>query len=522
MADREHHDRAGAAPDNPRSLLEAIIRSSNDAIIGKDLNGTVTSWNPAAERLFGFAATEIIGQSIMILIPPERAGEERAIMDWVGRGEKLTHFETERLTRDGRVIPVSLSLSPIHDDNGAIVGVSKIVRDLSEAQRLNREIQLRRALVESILDTVPDGLVIIDKRGIVQSFSQAAERMFGYLAAEVLGRNVSVLMPEPYAAQHDAYVEHYLSTGERRIIGIGRVVVGRRKDGTTFPMELQVGEVRVPGSHLFTGFVRDLTERQSRERRLAELQSELIHVSRLSELGQMVSALAHEVNQPLTALANYLSGIRRMLTPDSPSAPTASAPNWSALGQAVDKAIQQAERAHGIVQGLRGLVRKDARAKQTESLEKLIQETSALALTGTGRSINLDMRVAADATHGFIDKVQIQQVVLNLMRNAVEAMASSPVRTLTVATARRGDRIEIEVSDTGPGLPGIVLARLFQPFVTTKPDGLGIGLSISRTIVEAHGGELAAQNRPSGGVVFRFTVPGSADQETDGGDGRAN
>jgi two-component system sensor kinase FixL len=363
----------------------------------------------------------------------------------------------------------------------------------------------RQALLQSILNTVPDGLVVIDQRGTVQSFSPAAERMFGFTAAEIIGHNVRMLMPESHASAHDGYIDRYLRTGERRIIGIGRVVVGQRKDGTVFPMELQVGEVLVPGSHLFTGFVRDLTDRQDRERRLAELQSELIHVSRLSELGQMVSALAHEVNQPLTALSNYLSGMRRLLTDDSPPA----------LGQAVEKMAEQAARARGIVQSLRGLVKKETRPRQVERLETLIQETSALALIGTSRSVGLDLRIGADATHAVVDQVQIQQVLLNLMRNAVDAMAGSAVRMLTVATARQGGRVEILVSDTGPGLPEAVLARLFQPFVTTKPDGLGVGLSICRTIVEAHGGELVAENRPDGGAVFRFTVPAPAESDLD-------
>jgi two-component system sensor kinase FixL len=478
-------------------LLAAIVASSNDAIIGKDLNGTVTFWNDAAERLFGYKAADMIGRPITQIIPPTRIEEENAILDRVSRGEVLTHFETERLTWDGRVIPVSLTISAIRNELGAIVGVSKIARDLSEMQQVHRDLQRREALLQSILDTVPDGLVVIDQCGIVQSFSPAAQHMFGFAADEVVGRNVRILMPASHAIRHDGYMEHYLRTGERRIIGIGRVVVGQRKDGTTFPLELQIGEVSIPGAHLFTGYIRDLTERHDRDRRLAELQSELIHVSRLSELGQMVSALAHEVSQPLTAIANYLNGIRRLLR----------AYPESALHQAIEKVAEQAERAGNIVQSLRGLVRKDSRLQQAESLERIIQETSALALIGTSRSVGLDLRVATDACYGVVDKVQIQQVLLNLMRNAVEAMEGAAVRTLTVATERQGDWVEISVADTGPGLPKPVRSRLFQPFVTTKPEGLGVGLSICRTIVEAHGGNLLAEDNPAIGAVFRFTIP---------------
>jgi two-component system, LuxR family, sensor kinase FixL len=377
------------------------------------------------------------------------------------------------------------------------VGVSKIARDLSQLQRAEQELQQREALLQSILDTVPDALVVIDERGIVQSFSVAAERLFGFSSDEVIGRNVSILMPSPYREAHDSYIERYFATGERRIIGIGRIVVGQRKDGSTFPMELAVGEVILGERRLFTGFVRDLTQRRERERRLNELQSELVHLSRLSELGQMASALAHEVNQPLTAISNYLSGVRRLL----------AAGKQVAAEQAMARIAEQAERARQIIQRLRALVRRDTTEQRIESLPKVIEEASALALVGIGQGLRLDIRIADNATEAVIDRVQIQQVLLNLMRNAAEAMAGSVRRELSVTTARMGDMVEISVADTGPGLPETVRARLFQPFVTTKPSGLGVGLSVCRTIVEAHGGQIRVEDAPGGGTVFRFTVP---------------
>ena len=413
----------------------------------------------------------------------------------------MPHFETERQTKDGRLIPVSVTISPIRDAAGRIVGASKIARDLSEAQRITNALQQREAMLRSVLDTVPDGLIVIDRRGIIRSFSPAAERMFGFAATEVIGRNIAMLMPPSHAASHDAYIDRYIATGERRIIGIGRVVAGLRKDGTTFPMELHIGEAVLPGMQLFTGFVRDITNREDRERRLTDLQAELIHVSRLSELGQMVSALAHEVDQPLTAIANYAQGVRRLLTADvSP-----------ALHEAIEKMAAQAARAHAIVQSLRGLVRKEVSPAQTENLSTVIAEASAMALIGAGRGIDLDLRISPDAAWACIDKVQIQQVLLNLARNAAEAMEGSPRQRLTIATARQGHRVEISVIDTGPGLPDSVRQRLFQPFVTTKTGGLGVGLSICRAIVQGHGGELTVESPPEGGTVFRFTVPDAAE-----------
>jgi two-component system sensor kinase FixL len=260
-----------------------------------------------------------------------------------------------------------------------------------------------------------------------------------------------------------------------------------------------VGEVSLPGARLFTGFVRDLTERQDHERRLGELQAQLVHVSRLNELGQMASALAHEVNQPLTAMANYLSGARRLL----------AAGNHVGASQAIERVGAQADRARQIIQRLRDLVRKGETEKRVESLSQTIEEASALALVGAGPEVKLHIRVAGDAAEACIDKVQIQQVLLNLMRNAVEAMAGSARRELVVSTARAGDMVAISVADTGPGLPEQVRARLFQPFVTTKSTGMGVGLSVCRTIVEAHGGELRAEDAEGGGTVFRLTVPRS-------------
>jgi len=498
MTDHDGESRMQTASQEARFRLAAIAESSDDAIVGKDLNGLVTSWNKAAETMFGYLADEMLGQPITHIIPPSRIEEEASILDRVRRGEGLVHFETERLCKDGRVIPVTLTVSPIRDDQGRIIGVSKIARDLSEPQQVHRNLQHREALLRSILDTVPDALVVIDRQGLVQSFSVAAERLFGFSAWEVTGQNISMLMPSPYREEHDCYLARYLATGERRIIGIGRIVVGLRKNGSTFPMELTVGEVNLPGTQLFTGFVRDLTERQDRERRLNDLQAELVHLARLTELGQMVSALAHEVNQPLTAMANYVNAAKRLIAADK----------QQGLQQALERVGEQGDRARQIIQRLRDQVRKRETERRTENLFKTIEEASGLALVGVGQGLKLEIRVHDDATQAVFDKIQIQQVLLNLMRNAAEAMDGSAKRELSITTAREGDMVEISVADTGPGLPEAVRARLFEPFVTTKPNGMGVGLSVCRTIIEAHGGNLRAEDGAGGGTVFRLTVPG--------------
>jgi two-component system, LuxR family, sensor kinase FixL len=479
-----------------RFRLAAIAESLDDAIIGKDLHGVITSWNKAAERMFGYAVDEIVGQPITCIIPPDRIEEEASIIGRICRGERIARFETERQCKDGTVIPVTLSISPIRDDQGRIIGVSKIARDLGEMQHVHRDLERREALLRAILDIAPDALIVIDKQGIIQSFSTAAERLFGLSAGEAIGQNVKVLMPAPYRNEHDDYLTHYVSTGERHIIGIGRVAVGQRKDGSLFPMELTIGEVNLPGTQLFAGFVRDLTARRGRERRINELQAQLIHVSRVTELGQMVAALAHEVNQPLTAMASYLSGIRRLL----------AAGNQPAAQQAMEKVVEQGDRARQIIQRIRDHVSKRETEMRVESLLGTIEEASALALVGL-HGLKLKIQVEEDAREAIIDKIQIQQVLLNLMRNAAEAMAGSARRELSITAIRTEDMTEISVADTGPGLPETVRARLFQPFVTTKLDGMGVGLSVCRTIVEAHGGALRAEEGPGGGTVFRLTLP---------------
>jgi two-component system sensor kinase FixL len=366
----------------------------------------------------------------------------------------------------------------------------------------------REAHVKSILDTVPDAMIVIDERGIVQSLSAAAERLFGYAAAEVLGKNVKMLMPSPYRGDHDGYLQRYKDTGERRIIGIGRVVVGERKDGSTFPLELNVGEMKTGQQRFFTGFIRDLTERQVTEARLQELQSELVHVSRLTAMGEMASALAHELNQPLSAIANYMKGSRRLLEDSADE-------HAPVVREAMDKAAEQALRAGQVIRRLRDFVARGESERRVEDVRKLVEEASALALVGA-KDKGVRVRFEFDPQIDFVlaDKVQIQQVLLNLMRNAIEAMEDSERRELIVSTAMApDDLIEILVADTGAGIAPEISAQLFQPFITTKQQGMGVGLSISRTIVEAHGGSIAPRPNPGGGTVFCFTLPAVTKEE---------
>jgi two-component system, LuxR family, sensor kinase FixL len=377
----------------------------------------------------------------------------------------------------------------------------QLQRNRIQAATSTREALAREAHLASILDTVPDAMIVIDERGIVQSFSSAAERLFGYTAAEVIGKNIKMLMPSPYREDHDGYIERYLRTGERRIIGIGRLVIGERKDGSTFPMELAVGEMRSGDRHFFTGFIRDITQRQQSEARLQELQSELVHISRLTAMGQMASALAHELNQPLLAIVGYMKGSRRLLE-------SGGEDRSALLRDAMDKAGDQALRAGQIIRRLREFVGRGDSERRVESVKKLIEEASALALVGTkdqGVRVRFQFDPAVDLV--LVDKVQIQQVLLNLLRNAVEAMEVAERRELVVSTAAADeDMIVVNVADSGSGIAPELMSQLFQPFVTNKREGMGVGLSICRTIIEAHGGQIVVEPNPAGGTIFRFTL----------------
>ena len=363
----------------------------------------------------------------------------------------------------------------------------------------------REALLRAILETSPDGLITIDESGTINSFNPAAERMFGYRPDEVLGRNVACLMPPPYREAHDGYLERYRRTGEKRIIGIGREVLGERKDGTIFPLELAVGEVRTEGHRLFAGFVRDVSARQRAERRLHELQTELIHVARLSAMGEMASALAHELNQPLTAIINYAQATRRLIEGLDDR-------REAALASLLDKTAQQATRAGQIIHRLRQFVAKGETERALEDVNTVVEEASTLALIGAaGKGIAVRRTFAGGLPPVLMDKIQIHQVITNLIRNSIDALGEVERREIVICTrVPAPGQVEISVTDSGPGLAPEVRPRLFEPFVTTKPEGMGIGLSICRSIVDAHGGKLSTSVPQGGGAAFHVGLPAAA------------
>jgi two-component system sensor kinase FixL len=412
----------------------------------------------------------------------------------------------------GPAVPVEVrGIAAVVLGAAALSSVTWLAREVlairHRARRTEETLLERDTHLQSILDTVLDATVVIDRKGTMLSFNASAVRQFGYSPEEVIGQNVKMLMPSPYQEQHDGYMDRYLMTGEKRIIGVDRVVVGRRKDGSTFPMKLAVGEMRRGDLIYFTGFIRDLTEREQSAAMLDQARSELARLARLNELGEMASTLAHELNQPLSAIANYVQGSRRMIQALDSAPPM--------LATALDETAKQALRAGDIIRHLREFVTRGETDKEPQDIKHLIEEAGALALVGSKeRGIKSVFDFSEQGGTVLVDRVQIQQVLINLMRNAMEAMRDSPRKDLVVRTRTEGDRLVVEVEDTGPGIAEDIAPQLFQPFVTSKASGMGIGLSISRRIIESHGGELVVASSPNG-AVFSFSLPILAEEEVE-------
>jgi two-component system, LuxR family, sensor kinase FixL len=489
---------AGLSADELRARFDILVTTAASGILVTDATGRVQLFNPMCEQLFGYAAADVVGKGLAALLdgPPPLSEILRARK---GRAKTLPHELTGR-RKDGTTFPLSLAIG-----EGALEGRSLfvgLVQDITAQKDAENALREREERLRSMFETGPDAIIVIDEQGRIESLNAAAVWLFGYLESEVLGQNVKMLMPPPDRDRHDGYLAHYRTTGEKRVIGIGRVVTGLRRDGTTFPMELNIGEIQIGERRLFTGFIRDITERQGAQRRLQDLQSELLHVSRLTAMGQMSSALAHELNQPLTAVANYVKAARRTLDQGVEA-------SRGKVQELLDKAAGQALRAGQIIRRLRDFIEKREDNRAPEDINRVIEEAMALAFVGAA-----DAGVAVTTTLGanlppvMIDKIQIQQVVLNLVRNALEAMAGRQRRELHLTTVAGPEGfVAVAVADTGPGLSEEVAAKLFQPFVTTKDDGMGIGLSICRSIVDAHGGRLWATPNPDGGVTFHFHLP---------------
>jgi PAS domain S-box-containing protein len=644
---RNDKTRRGEAPKTARSpskteprerderatqILAAIVEWSDAAIIGKTLDGIVTSWNPSAERIFGYAASEMIGQPIQIIEGPSRPGEMARILDRIRRGERVEHYETERMRKDGRIIQVSLTVSPIHDGRGGIVGASKIIHDITdrkaaeaqlrakseqleefahaldlapamvraldgrillwgrglqslygwtaeeaigrishellktefpvplpeilaellntgewqgelvhrhrsgrrvvvasqwalhrdaagnplsvlkldwdvtEARRAQAMIVEREARLRSILDTAPDAIITIDERGRIQSFSTAAERLFGYVAGEVIGHNVKMLMPTPHHENHDGYLARYVRTGDKRIIGIGRQVEGRRKDGAIFPMHLAVGEVKLGDTHIFSGFVTDLTARVKMEQDLRQAQ-------KMEAVGQLTGGVAHDFNNLLTVISGNLEMLERRLDDAEQRAILKEAQEASQLGAELSKRLL----AFGRRQSLN---------PKPIDLNSLVAGMVDLLRRSLGATVEVAPRLAEGLPMVMVDPGQVENALLNLAVNGRDAMPNGGRLVIETALAELdedfadvyaevapGSYVTLSVTDTGTGMAPEIRQRAFEPFYTTKGPGAGSGLGLSMVygFAKQSGGHVQLYSEVGRGTTVRLYLPARRD-----------
>lgn len=355
----------------------------------------------------------------------------------------------------------------------------------------------------ALMGAAVDAVVVIETDGRIAAFNPAAERMFGFTADEIIGRPVDVLMPEPYRSEHAGYIDRYLETGEAHIINIGREIRAIRKGGEEFPVWLSVGEsVSGSGRH-FVGIIRDLSEQRRIELERRALEVKLADVSRLSLLGAMAAGIAHEINQPLTAIINYSQAVRNLLERDTLDRETL---RTACLGIA-----DQVQRADEVIRNLRQFVRAREFERDRLDVREFIDGAIVLIHADTAHvGIQVETTFADDLPEIFGNAVQLQQVLLNLTRNAVDAMPESGggCRKIRIEARNAGpDSVELCVMDRGPGVSPNLEDAIFHPFFTTRPDGLGVGLAVSRSIVEAHDGELRYEERPGGGSTFIVKLP---------------
>ncbi len=486
---------------NDGALFHALIGATVDGVVVIDAAGRIQDFNAACEALFGYTAAEVIGHSATMLMPARFRAEYEDYLSHRKLTSKQRIVDTGRemvgQRKDKSTFPMYLSVgeSQIHGER-FFVGV---IRDL--AAKLKMEVSLRESadrLLAQIVRSSNEAILSKTLGGVIMSWNAAAERIFGYTAGEAVGKHISVLIPSDRLAEEAAIIAQLRAGHDVEHLE----TVRRRKDGRDIPVCISVSPVFDGEGNIFgaSKTLRDISEKKEAEVRLQAMQSELAHVGRLNSMGFMSSAIAHELNQPLTAISNFVEAARRTL----------DLPGDDIVLRArnlMDKAVGQTLRAGAIIRNLRDFVEKREGKRRPENIDSVIEEAIALAMVGaaSGRvRVKLDLAPALPLVP--IDRIQIQQVLINLIRNAVEAMQAVDERDLTIAAKLESDAVCITVRDTGPGLTPKMLARLFQPFVTTKEKGMGIGLSICKSIVEAHGGRMSVQSSGRG-ACFAVHLP---------------
>lgn len=492
-------------PDPPQwddSLFETVVAAAINGVLAVNELGLISVFNAACETMFQYRREEVLGHGIaMLLASPYREEYEERLHRYQQTGEAEGAGKGRELVarrKDGTEFPIFLSVGEgMHEGRRTFVVVIQDLTDLQLERAMHAE---QRAFLAAIVDSSNDAIISKTLDGKVTSWNRAAEELFGYTAAEMIGKPVTRLFPEDRIHEEAEILDRIRAGNALEHYETVRV----RKDGTTVEVSVTVSPIRdVRGEVIGASkTVRDITDKKQAEARMQSLSAELSHVARVSEMGQVSAAIAHELNQPLTAVLNYTNVAKRLIASTDPAAKAKSY-------EAVSKAGDQALRAGQIIRRLRDFVEKRESARTLEDINAVTEDALALGLLGIrDTDLKTTLALATDLQPVLIDKVQIQQVLVNLLRNAAEAMAESQRRELTVTTAMvNGASVLVSVGDTGCGVSEELAERLFRPFVTTKTSGMGIGLAISRSIIESHGGRLTMVPNPGGGTVFQFILP---------------
>jgi two-component system, LuxR family, sensor kinase FixL len=480
------------------SRLKALVDTAVDGVILIDSRGQVLMFNPACEKLFGYRSDEVIGRNVNMLMPsPYREEHDRYIHNYRTTGLKKIIGIGREVTgqrKDGTTFPMNLSVGEAKQPNGGSNFVG-IIHDLTE-RKLG---EAHRAHLAAIVESSSDAVIGKDLDGHITSWNKGAERIYGYTADDVIGQPITMLAPPE--RKHEIY--DLIERVKRGEVVYQHQTLRLTKDGRLLDISLTLSPIRNAEGKVVgvSTIARDVTQLIAAERRVRELTAELVHTSRLSAMGQLSSSLAHELNQPLTAIMNYTEAARQLLTMAATAPPR--------VLELLEKASGQAERAGQIIRRLRSFVEKGTVERAPTELNRVVEEAAALATIGSKvDGVQTVYDFAPNLPPLNIDRIQIQQVVVNLVRNAVEILRDAHRRVITIRTrpTDAGEQ-EVSVADTGPGIPDDIAAKLFTPFVTTKETGMGIGLSISLSIIEAHGGRIWAEPNPEGGAIFRFRIP---------------
>ena len=466
-----------------------------------DREGRIVVANPTIEQLFGYPRQNLIGKSMEILLPERvRKGHHFHLADYFAQPHARgmgAGMELLGQRQDGSEFPVDVSLSPLKTEQGLLVMAT--IHDITRRKQAEEALRESEARMRAIFDTAVDGIITINERGIIERFNPAAERMFGYTEAEVIEKNVSMLMPTPYHEAHDGYLAHYMQTGEKKIIGIGREVVGLRKDGTTFPMDLAVGETRQGERRMFTGTVRDISERKQAEEQRDRLLHELESANEeLKNFGYVVS---HDLKAPLRAigsLANWLS--------------TDYADKFDDEGREhMRLLISRVHRMDGLIDGILQYSRV-GRVKETiiaVELNRLVREVIDLLAPPQNITVSIENSLPTV----MVEPTRIQQVFQNLLSNAIKYM-DKPEGEIRIACVAEGRQWKFSITDNGPGIDQQHFEKIFQLFQTLAPrdrvESTGVGLALAKKIVEMYGGRIWLESTVGQGSTFFFTLPRTA------------